>query len=354
MAVQMIIDGDGHVLEDDDAIANKAPSEWGNPGLTRRNLFPELDHVHNALRTTPPGSFLPAPVDRWIEFQDDVGISSAILYPTSALSCGRIVDVDLAIGACAAYNDWLHEAFTARSPRLIGMGLIPMQEPSAAVEELRRCVLELGMKGVMLPSTGLPSPLGAKEYWPIYAEADKLGCAVAVHGGCHQDLGMNHLNVFAATHAMGHPFGIMISFGSMLFNGIFDRFPNARYGFLEGGVAWFLMALERFTGSYNNFVPHDPRGEYLQLREGEQVSDYICRHVSEGRLFVGIEGDEPSLVHAVKTAGSGAFVFSSDFPHEVNNEGIKHDIQELLVNEELSPEDKDAILRGNAVRFYGL
>ena len=70
MAVQMIIDGDGHVLEDYEAIASKAPPEWGNPGLTRRNLFPELDHVHNALRTTPPGSFLPAPVDRWIEFQD--------------------------------------------------------------------------------------------------------------------------------------------------------------------------------------------------------------------------------------------------------------------------------------------
>ena len=242
----------------------------------------------------------------------------------------------------------------AKSPRLLGMGLIPMQEPTAAVEELRRCVLELGMKGVMLPSTGLPSPLGAKEYWPIYAEADKLGCAVAVHGGCHQDLGMNQLNVFAATHAMGHPFGIMIGFGSMLFSGNFDRFPNARYGFLEGGVAWFLMALERFTGSYNNFIPHDPRGEYLQLRAGEQVSDYICRHVNEGRLFVGVEGDEPSLVYAVKTAGSGAFMFSSDFPHEVNNEGIKHEIQELLMNEELSTEDKDAILRCNAARFYGL
>lgn len=354
MAVQMVIDGDGHVLEDHDAIASKAPPEWINAGLTTAHLFPELDHVHHALRTRPPGSFMPAAADRWIEFQDDVGISSAILYPTSGLACGRIVDVDLAIGACAAYNDWLHDSFMAKSPRLLGMGLIPMQEPTAAVEELRRCVLELGMKGVMLPSTGLPSHLGAKEYWPIYAEADKLGCAVAVHGGCHQDLGMNQLNVFAATHAMGHPFGIMIGFGSMLFNGIFDRFPNARYGFLEGGVAWFLMALERFTGSYNNFIPHDPRGEYLQLRAGEQVSDYICRHVNEGRLFVGVEGDEPSLVYAVKTAGSGAFIFSSDFPHEVNNEGIKHEIQELLMNEELSTEDKDAILRGNAARFYGL
>ena len=60
MAVQMVIDGDGHVLEDHDAIASKAPPEWINAGLTTAHLFPELDHVHHALRTRPPGSFMPA------------------------------------------------------------------------------------------------------------------------------------------------------------------------------------------------------------------------------------------------------------------------------------------------------
>ena len=50
------------------------------------------------------------------------------------------------------------------------MGLIPMQEPHAAIEELRRCILKLNMTGIMLAGTGLKAYLGSKEYWPIYAE----------------------------------------------------------------------------------------------------------------------------------------------------------------------------------------
>src|SRR5437762_2518286 len=80
------------------------------------------------------------------------------------------------------------------------MALIPLQDPPAAVAELRRAVRELGMRGAMLPATGLPENLGAKAYWPVYEEADRLGCALAIHGGCHDGLGMDNLNVFPAVH----------------------------------------------------------------------------------------------------------------------------------------------------------
>ena len=42
------------------------------------------------------------------------------------------------------------------------MGLIPLQEPAAAVEELRRVVKELGMCGAMLPSTGIQAHLATR------------------------------------------------------------------------------------------------------------------------------------------------------------------------------------------------
>ena len=78
-----------------------------------------------------------------------------------------------------------------RSPKLKAMALIPMQDVSEAVNEMRRAVKELGMPGAMLPSRGLPFDLGHRTYWPIYAEAEKLGCALAVHGGCHHGLGLD-------------------------------------------------------------------------------------------------------------------------------------------------------------------
>ncbi|MYF64671.1 MAG: amidohydrolase family protein [Chloroflexi bacterium] len=84
------------------------------------------------------------------------------------------------------------------------------------------------------------------------------------------------------------------------------------------------------------------------------MTDYILRHVNEGRVYVGVEGGELTLPFAVKVAGNKAFIFSSDFPHEVNHETCKEEIAEIRENPALTDADKAAILHGNAERFYGL
>jgi len=114
------------------------------------------------------------------------------------------------------------------------------------------------------------------------------------------------------------------------------------------------MALERFSRSYESSTPVNPRGELLQLPEGQTVSDYIRGLIQADRLVVGIEGGETDLPYAIKVAGTGAFMFSSDFPHEVNAETVKKEVRELREREEVSEEAKEAILSGNAARFYRL
>ena len=96
----------------------------------------------------------------------------------------------------------------------------------------------------------------------------------------------------------------MISFGGMIFNGVFDKFPNVKFGFMEGGVAWFLVCLERFDRSWETHIQHDPRKRFLELRPKEKVSEYIARHIDAGRIFVGCEGEEPDIAHAVRRIGN--------------------------------------------------
>ena len=48
------------------------------------------------------------------------------------------------------------------------------------------------------------------------------------------------------------------------------------------------------------------------------------------------------------------FVFSSDFPHEVNNDRCKHEISEIAENKDLTHDDKEAILHRNAERMYAI
>jgi predicted TIM-barrel fold metal-dependent hydrolase len=346
MASTRIIDGDGHVLEDGDGIARfvAAPYQY--------RPFPPLDHLHSQNSMTGPGSFRRVNAQDWIDFMDDIGIETAVLYPTGGLACGKITNRGWAIALTRAYNDWLSDAFMSKSPRLKGMALIPMQDPEAAVEELRRAVAELGMCGAMLPSTGLKGHLGSKEYWPVYEEAERLGCCLGVHGGAHEGLGFDDMNVHVPVPALGHPFGQMISFAGILFNRIYDRYPGVRIGFLEGGVGWLPMLLERFDRVHETHTQVDPREEILLLSHDEKVSDYIVKQIKEGRIFIGCEGNECTLVNVVEMVGSEPLLFSSDFPHEVNNDYCKREIDELLENERLTTADKEAILHHNAERFY--
>jgi predicted TIM-barrel fold metal-dependent hydrolase len=114
------------------------------------------------------------------------------------------------------------------------------------------------------------------------------------------------------------------------------------------------MALERLSRSYEAGTPINPRGELLHLPEGQTVADYIRSLIQAGRLAVGIEGGETDLAYAIKVAGEQAFIFSSDFPHEVNLHTVQKEIRELREREEISDAAKQAILRGNAARFYKL
>ena len=355
MSVPHIIDSDGHVFEDLTALARFFPPPYNALGPFRKTLvIPPIDHLHVHKGEEPPGAFdfSVGPLE-WLAFLDEVGIATTVLYPSEFLAYGRIMDPDWAIIATQAYNDWLHDTYLRQSSRFRGMALIPLQEPAAAVAELRRAVEELGMLGAMLPATGLKSHLGSKEYWPVYQEADRLGCCLAVHGGCHSGLGLDTMNVFPVVHALGHPLSIMISFSGIIANGIFDKFPNVRIAFLEGGVGWIVPIMERLTESFQAFRPYNPRGELVMLKD-ETLADYILRQISDGRIFIGCEGGEQPLAQCVKLVGDSCFLYSSDFPHEVNGATCKHEIAELLENEELTPEDKDAILYRNAERFYNL
>ena len=90
---------------------------------------------------------------------------------------------------------------------------------------------------------------------------------------------MDDLNPYAPVNALGHPVSQMVAFAGIVFNGIFDKYPDARFGFLEAGAGWFLTCVERFDRSWDSHVQYDPRHRFLELRKGESLRDCICHHV---------------------------------------------------------------------------
>jgi predicted TIM-barrel fold metal-dependent hydrolase len=349
-----IIDGDGHITEDEAGIIALMDEPYRKIALQSGTVFPPLDHLHaGRMVETPPkrdGRPVMGPVG-WIDFLDDIGIDWTVLYPTRALAYGKIVSLDYAVVACKAYNDWLSETYVKFNPRFRGMAIIPMQDPEEAAKELRRVVTELGFMGAMMPSNGLPQPVGAKAYWPIYEVADQLGCCLAVHGGAHDRFGLDHMNMYVPVHALGHPWGLTVNCANILYNGIFERFPRVRLAFLEGGIAWLLLLLERLHASHETHFQYIPEGGF-GVREEQEPTAYIKKLIDDGRLYLGIETEELTMPFAIAQVGNKPFFYSSDFPHEVTNESCKKDLGELMESDVITEDDKAAILFRNAERFY--
>jgi len=336
------VDSDGHIMENERELNEFLEDRYRNSGYhSFLQLLPTLDGFHTPKTSdvVRKGQFdRSVGPERWMEFLEKTGIEYTILYPTTGLSYGQVVFPDWAQAYARAYNNWLHEKYLKRSPRFKGMALIPMQDVSGAVAEMRRTVKELGMVGAMIPSNGLKRHITAKEFWPIYQEAEKLDCALAVHGGSYCDLGFNSFTVFPATRALGMPFPLMIAMTGMIVDGVFDAFPNLRVAFLEGGTSWIPLVIDRL----------EREREYAGLHTQKAPVDYFA----SGRVFVGCEGNEKALSYSIERVGPQAFMFASDFPHEITMDNCMEEINEIREREDIKEEHKMAILGDNARRFY--
>src|SRR5579883_711835 len=90
-----VIDADGHVFEDLPAIIRLLPdplrTDFERGALSK--LFPPMDHFHEQpmiIRGFAERAGKIPGVDEWKVFLDAVGIERTVLYPSLALSYGKI------------------------------------------------------------------------------------------------------------------------------------------------------------------------------------------------------------------------------------------------------------------------
>lgn len=355
-----LTDGDGHIIEDVPAILSRLPKVYAEPMLRLREQFPDyfrafpsLSHMHAMPLKAPErkGTYNPGP-QGWVQFLDEVGIQRTVLYPTLALAIGLQRDHHYAVASARAYNDWIAETYLQDgSGRFSAVAALPVQVPEEAAAELRRATTQLGFCAGVVPSHGLVNHLGSPMYHPLFAEAERLNVGLAFHGGSHSGFGFDDINVFAAAHALGHPFSLLITLAAMVSNGVYERFPFLRTAYLEGGSAWILMATERMSESFSAIKPL-VAGDTLDLK-GRSVGKYIRELIANGRIVIGCEGGEEHLETAIESLGSCPFMYSSDYPHEVDVTSCLHELEELS-ELKISSDDYKKMIGGNARQFYRL
>src|SRR6202035_6186747 len=104
---------------------------------------------------------------------------AAVLYPSVGLMFGLLEHPDIAAALCGAYNDWLARYCATDPKRLIGVALLPQQDPRLAAAELERAVTGHGfVGGVMRPNRiggGPPAHPRVRLLWGEGGDADGPG-----------------------------------------------------------------------------------------------------------------------------------------------------------------------------------
>lgn len=130
-------------------------------------------------------------------------------------------------------NDDLAGVVKSNPKGFIGLGTIPMQFPEEAAAELRRCVTELGFRGVQIGSHIEDWELSDPRFEPIWKAAEEVDACIFVHPW---DMVTNPKNnKYWIPWLVGMPAETCRAICHFIFSGLFDRYPKLRVCFAHGG-----------------------------------------------------------------------------------------------------------------------
>ena len=121
-------------------------------------------------------------------------------------------------------NDTIAQTARGQPGRLLPMGTLPLQDPSAAVEELGYCARQLGMRAVEVGTNVNGRPLDDPAFDPVWAVAQDLDVLVFLHP--LEPAGEERMQRYWQFNSVGNPLETTLAATSLIYGGVLDRFPS--------------------------------------------------------------------------------------------------------------------------------
>lgn len=234
-------------------------------------------------------------------------------------------------------NDDIANTTRDHPGRFIGLGTIPMQDTDLAIQELERCVKELGFPGVQIGSNINERNLDDDDFYPIFEAAQALDACVFVHPW--KMLGQDRTRDHWLTWLVGMPAETTLAICSLAMGGVLERLPNLRVGFAHGGGS-FPLTVDRIVHGF------EARPDLCQTRTSTPPSQMLERIYVDSALH----GPE-SLRYVISRLGADRVCLGSDYPFPLGESPPGSTI-ELLTG--LDDCQRKRLLSETALEFLGI
>lgn len=181
--------------------------------------------------------------------------------------------------------------------RFIGLGTVPIQDPSLAIRELERC-RQIGLIGVEIGTNVNQENIGEPRFFEFFKACEELGIAVFVHPW--EMMGEKDMQKYWLPWLVGMPAETSRAICSLIFAGVLERLPELRICFAHGGGS-FPATIGRIEHGFEARPdlcavdnPHSPR-KYLgkiyfdSLVHEAAKLDYLIKLVGADQVALGTD-----------------------------------------------------------------
>ena len=271
----------------------------------------------------------------------DSGISLQIV---SHAALGLALDLE----TCMKVNNEIAQAAKAHPNTLKGFATLPMGDPSAACQEFKRCVKDLGFPGALIDNTCEGRFYDDSFFWCVFETAQELDVPLYIHPSyndqtkelLHDDNYPNELAQTLASYVWGWHSENALHIIRLFAAGIFDKFPRLKI--IIGHMGEMLpFQLDR---AIRQTSQHWPLAGVKLERQLRQVWDENIWITTSGMFSV------TPMATVLRQCKPDHILFSVDYPFARNEWGVKM-LQDLKDEGMVSDELLEGICYKNAEKL---
>ncbi|MDV7353724.1 amidohydrolase family protein [Rhodococcus oxybenzonivorans] len=261
--------------------------------------------------------------DRRLADMDADGIDVQVLSPIP-VTLSHDQPVAGAVVLAQAQNDFFAQLVACAPDRFRALGSVPLQDPSAAVDELVRCIDDLGLLGVEIGTRVGDLELSAPEFDDFFDAAADRGAFILIHP-VDRALDPRHVELGMA-FGMGMPAETATA-GAVLITG-----PHRR-----GGAH---ICLAHGGGTLPAVLPRLDKGAELAGSQDPRPSDRARQLWCDSLTY-----DAASLELAMKRFGRNHVLLGTDYPF------VARETPPGAVLDAFDVSVRDVVMRHNPAQF---